>query len=92
MALNMTKEQPAVIAPAAFMYFLGDGELKREDFLCLSKKLACQLVDGSRQRLRPMQLNQAGRNRVGRKFERIAPCPSFLSSSRASAVAPHLVE
>ena len=31
-ALHMTKKQPAVIAAAVLMYFLGDGELKREDF------------------------------------------------------------
>ena len=91
-APHMTKKQPAVIAAAALKYFLGDSELKGEDFPCLPKKLACQLVDGRRQGLRPVQLNQAGRNRTGRTFRRIAFGPQFLEFFKGVIIAPHLVE
>lgn len=88
----MTQKRPAVIAAAARTHFLGDSDLKRENFFCLPKKLAGQSVYGSRQGFGPVQMNQAGRNRPGCKFRRMALNPQFLEFFEGVTVAPHLVE
>ena len=91
-APHMTQKRPTVIAAAAHTHFLGDSDLKRENFFCFPKKFAGQLVYGSRQGLRPVQMNQTGRNRPGCKSRRMALGPQFLEFFEGVIVAPHLVE